>query len=75
MNEYNVANLMNSSFCTDEKFFPSEEPITAVPLSIILRKLLVKEKQMLDVHIRQILEQVIWSALSLSIWDDSRLSR
>ncbi len=48
---------MNSSFFTDEKLFSSEEPITVVPLNIILRKPLVKEKQILDAHIRQLREQ------------------
>lgn len=57
MNEYNAANLMNSSFFTDEKLYSSEEPITVVPLNIILRKPLVKEKQILDAHIRQLREQ------------------
>ncbi|QOL25682.1 transporter substrate-binding domain-containing protein [Thalassotalea sp. LPB0316] len=57
MNEFNADNLMNSAFFPDETLYASPEPITIVPLNIILRKELVEEKALLDAHIQQLKER------------------
>jgi len=56
MNEFNALNLINSSFFQDEKLYRSKEPISIVPLNIILRAELSYEKQVLDRHIRALQE-------------------
>ncbi len=54
MNEFNAKNLINSVFFINEKVYQSPQPITVVPLNIILRKALTKEKELLDKHIKQL---------------------
>jgi len=69
MNEYVAMNLVNSPFFEDEEIYPSPAPISSVPINIILRPTLVKEKQLLDEHILALqksgeFEQIIQKHLS-----------
>ncbi|WP_286265901.1 substrate-binding periplasmic protein [Thalassotalea atypica] len=56
MNEFNALNLINSSFFKDDKFYRSKHPVSIVPLNIILRSSLVREKEILDRHISKLQE-------------------
>lgn len=56
MNEFNAQNVMQSPAFENEKIYRSESPISTVPLNIILRKKLTREKLILDEHIRQLQE-------------------
>ncbi len=52
MNEFNALNLINSPFFEEKKLYRSKSPISIVPLNIILRASLIREKQLLDKHIK-----------------------
>ncbi len=56
MNEFNALNLINSSFFEGKKLYRSKLPVSVVPLNIILRANLMREKQVLDKHIKYLQE-------------------
>ena len=55
LNEFNALNLINSSFFEGKKLYRSKLPVSVVPLNIILRANLMREKQVLDKHIRMLI--------------------
>jgi polar amino acid transport system substrate-binding protein len=56
MNEFNAQNVMQSPTFENQSIYRSELPISIVPLNIIMRSELDKEKIILDEHIRQLKE-------------------
>ncbi len=57
MNEFNALNLINSPFFNGEKLYHSKEPVSTVPLNIILRAELTHVKNILDKHIMALKEK------------------
>lgn len=56
MSEFNAQNVLRSSAFKNKVIYRSEQPISTVPLHIILRAELAREKAILDRHIRQLRE-------------------
>jgi ABC-type amino acid transport substrate-binding protein len=54
MNEFNAQNVMQSPIFENENIYRSNLPISTVPLNIIMRSELNKEKIILDEHIHQL---------------------
>jgi polar amino acid transport system substrate-binding protein len=54
MNEYNALNLMKTELFKGKQLYRSKEPISIVPLNIILRPSLTQTKKILDEHIQSL---------------------
>lgn len=54
-NEYNALSLMKSPEFKAHKLYHEKRPISEVPLNIILRPELTKEKEILDKHIQKLI--------------------
>ena len=54
MNEYNATSLMNIATFKGKKLFRSELPVSIVPLNIVLRPELIRQKKILDKHIQNL---------------------
>lgn len=56
MNEFNAINLIHSAFFEKEKdsLYRAPTPISTVPLNIVLRAELTKEKMIIDSHIKEL---------------------
>ncbi|MCW8833010.1 MAG: transporter substrate-binding domain-containing protein [Colwellia sp.] len=55
-NENNAISLMISSEFKEKKLYQGKSPISTVPLNIILRPELTKEKRILDLHIKKLMK-------------------
>ncbi|MDT0602703.1 substrate-binding periplasmic protein [Thalassotalea castellviae] len=56
MNEFNAINIMQLPFFEGKQLYHAKQPISSVPLNIILRPEFTREKQLLDEHIRALQE-------------------
>ena len=56
MSEFNAQNVLRSSALKNKVIYRSKQPISMVPLHIILRAEFAREKAILDKHIRQLQE-------------------
>ena len=71
MNEYNATSLMNAARFKDKKLYRSVLPVSIVPLNIVLRPELSRQKEVLDNHINKLkrsgeLERIIKKILLIS---------
>jgi len=51
LNEFSALNLINSSFFEGEELFRSVQPVSVVPLQLVLRAQLIKERELINHHI------------------------
>jgi polar amino acid transport system substrate-binding protein len=56
MNEFNAINIMHTPFFEGKVLYRAKQPISTVPLNIILRPEFTREKQLLDAHIQALQE-------------------
>ena len=54
MNEFNAINIMQTPFFEGKVLYRAKQPISTVPLNIILRPELTREKSILDNYIREL---------------------